>query len=332
MIDLYPRYKSGNGTLQPFLDAFTSVTDKKVLPFSCARAAMVFFLRVYGTTRMEEILVPPFLGGCVLSALTHTIFPSVRPSEKTTVIMVYHQFGFSQKIEAIQEVAKQKGWHILSNCSNTISSRANGVSILDWGDVSIVSFAKLFSTGLGGGLVTASQEVQERYRTATASNEVHGRWAQKALSVIQSAHATDMQTESMRLEIEGVYGYLPEIVAFPDAAAASLPQDQSTLETDFNRRKRLLGIAQDFFPDKIPDCKNTEVVPFAIPIRGNRETLDRISKEIHNTLEYHAPVLHFDFACNMLASQYEPALVLGCHEEWDEENFTRICRLIQNRL
>ena len=281
---------------------------------------------------MDEIFVPPFLGGCVLSALTHTIFPSLRPSEKTRVIMVYHQFGFPQKIEAIQIEAKKQNWIILNNCSNTILSRANGVSVLDWGDATIVSFAKLFPTGLGGGLIISSQEIKERYTNMAATTDFQEPWASKALSVIQAAHASDEQTENMRLEIEGVYGYLPEVVAFPDAAAVSLPQARSALEADRDRRKRLLEITQEFFPDRLPDCKDAEVVPFAIPIRGDREQLDRISKEIQNTFRYHAPILHFDFACNMLASQYGPALVLGCHEEWSDENFISICQLIQKRL
>lgn len=332
MISLYPKYKNGNGALQPFLDAFKGTTGQEMLPFSCARAAMVFFLRACGTTRMDEILVPPFLGGCVLSALTHTIFPNLRPSEKTKVIMVYHQFGFPQKIEEIAQIAKRQQWRILSNCSNTLFSKTHGVSLVGWGDAAIVSFAKLFSTGLGGGLITSSQEIKERSTDAANTRELHRAWADNGLLVIQRAHAIDEQTEHMRLEIEGAYGYLPEILAFPNAASSCLPQDQVALEGDCNRRKKFLTITKDFFSDRLPDCTDAEVVPFAIPIRGSRETLDRISKEIRNTFGYHAPVLHFDFACNMLASAYEPALVLGCHEEWSEEKLSNICQLIKNRL
>ena len=99
MIGLYPEFlRQTTPSKGGFFDALKDVTGLDPLPFSCARAALVYGLRALGFNRMDEILVPPFLGQCVLSALARTAFPAMTPSRRTKGVLVVHQFGYPQAL------------------------------------------------------------------------------------------------------------------------------------------------------------------------------------------------------------------------------------------
>jgi hypothetical protein len=72
------------------------------------------------------------------------------------------------------------------------------------------------------------------------------------------------------------------------------------------------------------------VVPFAIPITGDGDHLEKLSHHIQERLEVELPVLHFDFARNMLAPDYRKAIVIGCHRQWTADLVTSVCDIIEN--
>lgn len=161
MTGLYPVFKKGNKG-NKFFNIFESVTGLKVLPFACGRSAIVAGLSAFGLGRMDEILVPPYLGQCVLSAISRTAFPTMTPSSCTKAILVFHQFGFPQNLTDIESVARKKGWIILNDCANTIFTKVNGKFLLEWGDFSIISLAKLYPCGLGGGFYSKRSDIYEK--------------------------------------------------------------------------------------------------------------------------------------------------------------------------
>ena len=85
MLTIYPdplKTKSNNNSNQ-FFEVLSKEINKEIYPFSSARAAMVYSLRAMGLNRMDEILVPPYLSHCVISALSRTSFPSMIPTIKS---------------------------------------------------------------------------------------------------------------------------------------------------------------------------------------------------------------------------------------------------------
>jgi len=44
------------------------------------------------------------------------------------------------------------------------------------------------------------------------------------------------------------------------------------------------------------------------------------------------PVLHFDYAQNMLKPDYRKALVVGCHEGWSEDRIRVIFQIVKDGL
>ena len=333
MITIYPSHASKRKHDQSqFFDILKEMTGLEIVPFSCARAAMVYALRALGMGRMDEILVPPFLGQCVLSALTRAVFPTMTPSPLTKSILVFHQFGYPQEIEKIENVARRNGWVIINDCANTIFSVSRGEMVIKWGDITVLSFPKLYPCTLGGALISGRPEIENatdfNYKALSTR---HKKRANMAHEILEKAQKNQLGSES-EFEIESVYGYIPEIVAFPYRSLISLPNAVQEIREDVERRKEIVDILTFYFSDRIPECPKGDLVPSAVPIAGDPRQLERLSLMIKKEFGVIAPVLHFDFARNMLNSDYRKSLVIGCHEKWSKGIVTKICELIKNIL
>jgi len=330
MIGLHPNLVIQNGVQKTgFLSIIDEMLGAKVLPFSCGRSGILAGLRAVGFSRMDEILVPPFLCQAVLSSINRSAFPTMTPSSRTKAIFVYHQFGYPQRLQEIEKVASENGWVILNDCANTIFSEYGGVKVVEWGDFSVLSFSKLYPCTLGGAFVSSRSEILEvidaNYQTlsrkhAYRSNVAHG--------ILENAERGLLGPER-EIDIAAVYGYLPELVAFPSNALQWLPNTHEEIMKDAEHRKHILRIITSYFPDRVPDSDGCDVVPFAVPIAGPLEELELLSREIKEEIDVVVPVLHFDFARNMLNPDYRPALVVGCHSGWTEDMTEGIIRLAE---
>jgi len=331
MTSLYPLFKE-RGTGNGFFKLLELSTGLRFIPFACGRSAMVSGLKALGLQRTDEILVPPFLGQCVLSALSRAVFPAMSPSGRSRAILVYHQFGFPQDIRAIESYAHDKNLTILNDCANTLFSCTNGNSLLEWGDFTIISLSKLYSCGLGGGLYSRRKDIYENilddHRELSDGQRERADLALETLIKINSG----VYGAETVYEINGLYGYLPDVAAFPEKSHYGLPSTEEELHDDITHRKNIWSIVSNLFPDRVPECENIEVIPFAIPIFGDPEKLEVISNKIRNELSLDVPVLHFDFARNMLNPDYRQSLVIGCHDGWDEGLVVKICEIIKGHI
>jgi len=329
LIDIYPGFVNNRYVkTKAFFNSLSELIGSDVIPFSCARAAMVYGLRALGLKRMDEVLVPPYLGHCVLSALGKAAFPTMTASCHTKGILVFHQFGYPQRVNFIDEVAKRNDWIIINDCANSIFSYYEGERIIGWGDFSVLSFSKIYPCILGGALISSRTDI---YNTVNADHNSlsrkHREYVDMAYKILEKAKR-NLLGEEVDFEVDAAYGYLPELVSFPSKSLTSLPDSVQEIETDTNHRRKLLSIISSYFPDRVPECSECDVVPFAVPISGEIAQLEQISYKIKQTMGVNVPVLHFDFSRNMLSPDYKKAMVIGCHSEWTEELVTAICETI----
>ena len=329
-LSIYPRFlpseplvdqEAGND----FFSIFKGEYGYNLIPFASARAAMVFAARALGLTRNTEILVPPWLGHCVLSAISRVITPSLHFSPLTRAILVYHQFGYPQNIEAIEELAQKYNLRILNDCANTLFTKHSAGSILEWGDATLVSLAKLYPSGLGGGLYSQQPEVmrqlREKYGTASTLTQ---EFAETALATLVRSDIPG-RSFSDSMNIEAVFGYLPDLVAIPRLSLASLPNSSNEIMTDIDHRARIRDIVHDFFPESVPECHKETVIPFAIPIRLVENGAEARLQEFCGNHGIFLPIMHFDYAMNMLAPNYRKSIVIGCHAGWSQPLVESVC-------
>lgn len=84
---------------------------------------------------------------------------------KTKAIMPVHIFGYACNIEKIDEIAKKHNLKVIYDAAHAFAAKYKGRPIVEYGDVSIVSFqeSKLFHTAEGGALFSKNNELMEQF-------------------------------------------------------------------------------------------------------------------------------------------------------------------------
>src|SRR3989338_10614661 len=72
--------------------------------------------------KLDEIMVPDWLGYWVYNQMHSFVFPARKFSERTKVIFVYHQYGFPQDMDKIIKFAEEKKLVVIEDCAHSISS------------------------------------------------------------------------------------------------------------------------------------------------------------------------------------------------------------------
>ncbi len=85
-------------------------------------------------------------------------------TKKTTAILAVHVFGNPCEVEALEKIAKKHNLKLIYDAAHAFGVEYNNKSILDWGDVSILSFhaAKVFQTAEGGAVVAKDKKIYEK--------------------------------------------------------------------------------------------------------------------------------------------------------------------------
>jgi len=83
---------------------------------------------------------------------------------KTTAILATHVFGNPCEVEAIDRIAKKHNLKVIYDAAHCFGVRYKGQSLLNYGDVSTLSFhaTKLFHTGEGGAMVTTDAPLHKQ--------------------------------------------------------------------------------------------------------------------------------------------------------------------------
>jgi dTDP-4-amino-4,6-dideoxygalactose transaminase len=80
----------------------------------------------------------------------------------TTAIMPVHVYGNPCKMDEIQTIADKHGLKVIYDAAHAFGVKQNDVSVLNYGDLSILSFhaTKVFSTIEGGAIICHTQEMK----------------------------------------------------------------------------------------------------------------------------------------------------------------------------
>ena len=85
-------------------------------------------------------------------------------TEKTTAILATHVYGNPCHVEAIAEIAERRNLKVIYDAAHCFGVEYKNQSILNWGDVSTLSFhaTKLFHTGEGGAIVCSDKNLAHK--------------------------------------------------------------------------------------------------------------------------------------------------------------------------
>lgn len=85
-------------------------------------------------------------------------------TEKTSAILATHVYGNPCNVEAIQAIAEKHNLKVIYDAAHCFGVKYKGESILNWGDISTLSFhaTKLFHTGEGGAVVCRDKQLADK--------------------------------------------------------------------------------------------------------------------------------------------------------------------------
>jgi len=85
-------------------------------------------------------------------------------TDQTTAILPVHVYGNPCNIEKIQKIAERNGLKIIYDAAHAFGVKINGDSILNSGDLSVLSFhaTKVFNTFEGGAIVSHTAEMKKK--------------------------------------------------------------------------------------------------------------------------------------------------------------------------
>ncbi len=85
-------------------------------------------------------------------------------TDKTTAIMPVHVYGNPCEVEEIDRIAKKHNLKVIYDAAHAFGVKKNGESILNFGDLSILSFhaTKVYSTIEGGAIISHTPEMKHR--------------------------------------------------------------------------------------------------------------------------------------------------------------------------
>ena len=142
--------------------------------------ALIIALQVLRITR--EVITTPYSFVATTHALwwngIKPVFVDIEPEHcnlnpekieaaitpKTTAIVPVHVYGNPCNVERIQEIADTYGLKVIYDAAHAFGVEENGNSILNYGDLSVLSFhaTKVFNTFEGGAIICHDEKIKKR--------------------------------------------------------------------------------------------------------------------------------------------------------------------------
>lgn len=146
------------------------------------RTAIYLILRSLDLKEGDEVLVPSFVCETVIKAILRAglkpklldIDPDTftidvnrlkdAVSPKTRALICVHTFGQPCDMDAIMEIARERGFYVIEDCAQALGARYKKQNVGTIGNVSMYSFHvdKLMSTGFGGMILTNDDWIEGR--------------------------------------------------------------------------------------------------------------------------------------------------------------------------
>lgn len=265
--------------------------------------------------KSDQVLVPEWLGTWVYMTMHNYCFPTTVMNKKVRALMVYHQWGFPQKMEAIEKFARTHRLFVIEDCAHTIDSRYKGKQAGTFGDASIWSLSKFFSTPAGGGLYTKDRKL--RNFVARAYRNHDKRLEREALQGLRQGGA----------EVARAYALYDRLTICPVSAKAIAQREYKSGAIE-KRRRNFSVLREALWGMKEENLlENSEVVPWMMPLFAGAK-----NKKIVAALQragFESGVYHFDINRNMLKPHFVECVALPCGDELSPSSLALVISIVR---
>jgi dTDP-4-amino-4,6-dideoxygalactose transaminase len=240
-----------------FEEAFAALlgATHAVAVTSCT-AAMHLGLVAFDVGAGDEVITSPITFPATGNVIVHVgatpVFVDVEPdtlnldadqieariTPRTRAIIPVHFAGHPARIDAVTALARRRGLAVLEDCAHTIEATLDGRPMGTWGDVGAFSFyaTKSITTGEGGMLVTADEQIADRVRVLRLHGISRDAWKRYGLEGFRHYETLDAGFKYNMSDLQSALGLaqLPKLERFwarrraivhaYDEAFASMPE------------------------------------------------------------------------------------------------------------
>jgi dTDP-4-amino-4,6-dideoxygalactose transaminase len=179
--------------IEGYLREFASFSGaKRTFAFWKGRVALYALLRALNVGESDEVILPGYT--CVAN-VNPIKYVGAKPvyvdieldtfnmdvglleekfTNNTKVIIAQHTYGYPCEMDTIMSIAQKHGVYVIEDCCHALGSKYKGRMVGTLGRAGYFSFQwnKLYTTGLGGMVITSDQELSERIESLK-SDEMH---------------------------------------------------------------------------------------------------------------------------------------------------------------
>ncbi len=149
----------------------------------------------------------------------------------TSAILAVHVYGYPCQVEKIEQIAKQYHLKVIYDAAHAFGVKYNGTSILNYGDISILSFhaTKLFHTVEGGAVITNNAELAQKldlyHRFGHTYDDYYSIGINAKLSEVHAAMGLCVLPQ-----VDAIIGRRRELIACYDSCLADMPLQRPVLQ------------------------------------------------------------------------------------------------------
>ncbi len=297
------------------------------IPTSSGKAALCLALQdLRASGRIPDknvnVMVPKWLDYAVYSVMHLHAFPSQDPDGELAAMVVYHQYGFAQDMDAISAFAVERGLPIIEDCAHAIAGEYHGRRLGSFGDYAVFSFSKFFPCIMAGGLWVRNADAYERIVKAAGRN--HKPYLQAYSLAIRLLHdlAADGSPGLLNRLLEtsyAVYDRHPRI----NAMVVRLLRRQLAQPVLRMRRNNWRVLRQTLAGTEMLAGLEETATPYCVPLKipNHRRDQALAAARAHGI---RTGYYKFDEARNLLYPDFQDRLLVPVHQGLDEAAVARI--------
>ncbi len=257
--------------------------------------------------KLNEMLVPKFMGFWVYSNIHQNIQLSTALSKFTKIIWLYHQFGIPQN-SSVKKFADDNNLLIIEDCAHVLLAKfKNGKSDICHSDFSLFSFSKFIDCSPLGGLQSSDKDFLK-----IVDNEINQ--SSKLQSVIINILIKISKLlKSNKLLHDKLYSVNYSLWNFPSKNLNSkINFFKENMKAEIKKRNEKFLLFKSEIKEKIyQDYFNyDELVCQKLPFVINNQ---KVRKNIIDKFEYYKfpyEILTYDISRNLLDPKFEKTIIL----------------------
>lgn len=298
-------------------------TDQLLLT-SSGRAAIMVSMRAAGVGRIDEIFMPPYLSTCVLESMFAVGIPSVRFTEHTKAILLYHHWGFPQNFSAVKEALRGRNVLIIEDCAHGFWGKTSGIGMGEFGDAAVYSLSKIFDMTYAGALRINNSSFSEPIvrelnynRTLREFCEsIRGEWT------YVNFYSKDADIRDLPDHCIDLKKWYATLLAYPACKGirGKLPRNSEEMKEIFRKQNSSFLFLLENFKNRSflleGDCL-AEMAPLCYPVFCDQESILVKVNDWLREAGIYTGIYHFDINRNMFKPNYKRCIPIPLHASID---------------